>query len=116
MRLIDADEIIQKTYGVVIEDMFHMHETVEVVSTIDIEKAPTVQAIPIELYEQVRGERDVAVEQLKSLNIELFEKPYLKAITIEWINKWLRKYGEPILDDGICKMIEDWEEENGRSE
>ena len=52
MRLIDADEIIQKTYGVVIEDMFHMHETVEVVSTIDIEKAPTVQAIPIELYEQ----------------------------------------------------------------
>ena len=50
------------------------------------------------------------------MNSELFEKPYLKAITIEWINKWLRKYGEPILDDGICKMIEDWEEENGRSE
>lgn len=48
MRLIDADKIIQKTYGVVIEDMFHMHETVEVVSTIDIEKAPTVKAIPIE--------------------------------------------------------------------
>ncbi len=48
MRLIDADKIIQKTYGVVIEDMFHMHETVEVVSTIDIEKAPTVPAIPIE--------------------------------------------------------------------
>ena len=48
MRLIDADKIIQKTYGVVIEDMFHMHETVEVVSVIDIEKAPTVKAIPIE--------------------------------------------------------------------
>lgn len=48
MRLIDADEIIKETYGVVIEDMFHMHETVEVVSTIDIEKAPTVEAIPIE--------------------------------------------------------------------
>ena len=48
MRLIDADKIIQKTYGVVIEDMFHMHETVEVVSTIDIEKAPTVKAITVE--------------------------------------------------------------------
>ena len=48
MRLIDADKIIQKTYGVVIEDMFHMHETVEVVSTIDIEKAPTIKAITIE--------------------------------------------------------------------
>ena len=33
-------------------------------------------------------------------------------ISIDWINKWLRKYGEPILDDGICKMIEDWEKEN----
>ena len=48
MRLIDADKIVQKTYGVVIEDMFHMHETVEVVSTIDIEKAPTVEAITVE--------------------------------------------------------------------
>ena len=48
MRLIDADKIIQKTYGVVIEDMFHMHETVEVVSVIDIEKAPTIKAITVE--------------------------------------------------------------------
>ena len=41
-------------------------------------------------------------------------QPTVKAIPIEWINKWLRKYGEPILDDGICKMIEDWEKENAR--
>ena len=40
MRLIDADEIIKETWGVVIKDMFHMDETVEVVSAIDIEKAP----------------------------------------------------------------------------
>lgn len=52
-----------------------------------VEEQPTVDAIPIELYEQVKGERDVAIEQLKSLNIELFEKPYLKAIPIEWIKK-----------------------------
>lgn len=36
----------------------------------------------------------------------------VKAIPIDWINKWLRKYGEPILDDGIYNMIEDWEKEN----
>ena len=61
MRLIDADKIIQKTYGVVIEDMFHMHETVEVVSTIDIEKAPTVKAIPIEwILNKYRGKWEKA--------------------------------------------------------
>ena len=48
MRLIDADEIIKETWGVVIKDMFHMDETVDVISRKDIEKAPTVKAIPIE--------------------------------------------------------------------
>ena len=38
----------------------------------------------------------------------------VEAIPIEWINKWLRKYGEPVLDDEICKMIEDWEKENDK--
>lgn len=50
----------------------------------------------------------------------IFQEGYIKgfengrkgAIPIEWINKWLRKYGEPILDDGICKMIENWEKES----
>ena len=37
---------------------------------------------------------------------------FKKYVPIEWINKWLRKYGEPVLDDEICKMIEDWEKEN----
>ena len=48
MRLIDADEIIKETWGVVIKDVFHMDETVDVISRKDIEKAPTVKAIPIE--------------------------------------------------------------------
>lgn len=48
MRLIDADKIIQKTYGVVIEDMFHMDETVDVISRKDIDNAPTVEAITVE--------------------------------------------------------------------
>ena len=61
-----------------------------------VEEQPTVDAIPIELYEQVKGERDVAIEQLKALNIELFEKPYLKAIPIDWIKDYVLR-----LPDGI---------------
>ena len=48
MRLIDADEIVKETWGVVIKDMFHMDETVDVISRKDIDNAPTVEAIPIE--------------------------------------------------------------------
>ncbi len=51
MRLIDADKILQETYGVVIKDMFHMTEKVEVVSAIDIKEAPTVKAIPVKWIE-----------------------------------------------------------------
>lgn len=81
-----------------------------------------VKAIPIELYEQVKGERDVAIEQLKSLNIELFEKPYLKAISIEWIKNYARhkaSKGFTEIDcywqsweEDVLKMIEEWEKEN----
>lgn len=47
MRLIDADEIIKETWGVVIKDMFHMDETVEVISRKDIDNAPTIDAEPV---------------------------------------------------------------------
>ena len=53
MRLIDADKILQETYGVVIKDMFHMTDKVEVVSAIDIKEAPTVDAIPVEWLKQL---------------------------------------------------------------
>lgn len=70
-------------------------------------------AIPIELYEQIKGERDVAIEQLKALNIELFEKPYLKAIPIEWIKKWLNETEDDrIVCFDIRDMLADWEKEN----
>ena len=98
-----------------------------------VEEQPTVDAIPIELYEQVKGERDVAIEQLKALNIELFEKPYLKAIPIEWIEKYIEdhtqymvtpKYEDTHFDEPpidyytklwpfqVAKMLERWEGEN----
>ena len=73
MRLIDADEIIKETWGVVIKDMFHMHETVEVVSTIDIEKAPTVKAIPIEWIEN-------KLKCCDNINAEIFVKSLIR----EW--------------------------------
>lgn len=89
MRLIDADNLettvvlgLQLQHADSRYYYFYAEE--------DIEKAPTVKAIPIELYEQVKGERDVAIEQLKALNIELFEKPYLKAIPIEWIEEYAK--------------------------
>lgn len=89
---------------------------------------PTVKTIPIELYEQVRGERDVAVKQLKALNIELFEKPYRKAIPVEWIEKYAKRFielenrnyfayrGFSDVGEAILNMLENWEKENGTEE
>ncbi len=48
MRLIDADKLLQEQWKVETKDMFHMTETVDVVSAIDIKEAPAVNAIPIE--------------------------------------------------------------------
>ena len=75
----------------------------------------TVKAIPIELYEQVKGERDVAVEQLKELNIELFEKPYCKVIPIWWIDSYCTDCSIGLRDNDekkIKKLLKDWREEN----
>ena len=109
MRLIDADKL--RINCVCVNGICVDGRT--------IENAPTVKAIPIELYEQIKGERDVAIEQLKALNIELFEKPYLKAIPIEWIKKWCNKeHNRKSLEErllkryGVITMLEDWEKEN----
>ena len=58
MRLIDADEIIKETWGAVIKDMFHMDETVDVISRKDIDNALTIKAIPIEWIEKQMAERE----------------------------------------------------------
>lgn len=87
MRLIDVDKLMFKMEFVSDMSPKGLIKDRVMVSYDNINEAPTVEAVPIELYEQVKGERDVAVEQLKSLNIELFEKPYLKAIPVEWLKK-----------------------------
>ena len=54
MRLIDANKLLQKKWKVETKDMWHMTKTVDVVSAIDIEEAPTVatvatvESIPVE--------------------------------------------------------------------
>ena len=88
MRLIDADEIIKETWGVVIKDMFHMDETVEVVSEIDIEKAPTVKAIPIERI-------------VKRIN-------YYSDLILKYPNEKELLYSQTEL----ISLLEDWEREN----
>ena len=47
MRLIDADKLLQEKWKVETKDMWHMTVIEDVVSTIDIEKAPTVDAEPV---------------------------------------------------------------------
>ena len=63
MRLIDADEIIKETWGAVIKDMFHMDETVDVISRKDIDNALTIKAIPIEWIEKYIWKADTHEEK-----------------------------------------------------
>ena len=116
MKLIDASMFLKVAHSIKEFDDALDPITEELIEQI-IEEQPTVEAIPVELYEQVKGERDVAIEQLKSLNIELFEKPYLKAIPIEWIKDYMLK-----LPDGseayecILVMLEEWKRGSGIEE
>lgn len=62
MRLIDANKLLQKKWKVETKDMWHMTETIDVVSAIDIEEAPTVESIPvewiIELFNRLKDDED----------------------------------------------------------
>lgn len=107
MRIINADNLV-------VDARLGENET-PYVSKAQIDDEPTVEAIPIGLYEQVKGERDVAIKQLKSLNIELFEKPYLEAIPIEWVKRWAMKSENTYNREQIVEMLNDWEKENGDS-
>ena len=119
MRLIDADTVKQDIYKYIKEEgrLINPYRMLDYIDSVKTSK----KAIPIELYEQIKGERDVAIEQLKALNIELFEKPYLKAIPIEWIKKWCNEeHNRKSLEErllkryGVITMLEDWEKENER--
>lgn len=119
MQLIDADWLVQeiqvwrdwlaKTCGENDEYVLCLGEVL-----MKLDNTPTADAIPRALYEQIQWERDVALSQLKQLNIELGEKPYLKAIPIEWIEEycaenWVEYSSQ---HDAIRRMLEDWRKEN----
>ena len=117
MRLIDKDNLRKPSKGMFIyQDEFEddvQHVAFEAYTKDDIEREPTVEAIPIELYEQIKGERDVAIEQLKSLNVELFEKPYRKAIPIEYIEKFKKEFRAVASVKAVIEwLLENWEKEN----
>lgn len=79
-----------------------------------IDDQPIVEAVPMALCEQIQFERDIALSQLKQLNIGLGEKPYLKAISIEWMFNWRQKHNEQN-DVGLSsfsQMLYDWRKEN----
>lgn len=114
MRLIDADKLIYE-----IENTLWDWDSVDGItsSTVlkqcisDIRNEPTVEAISIKLYEQIKGERNVAIEQLKRLNIELFENPCLKAIPIEWLLNHLL-VGNKEQNTAVYNLIYLWRKEN----
>ena len=117
MRLIDADKTLQEKWSVEIKDMFHMTETVEVVSAIDIEKAPTVEAIPvwyiIRWYEKRYKlgstvaddwERGLLKERIVTMNDDFKNEKYLD-------NKQESERFAQMVKE-VIDLYTDWEEEN----
>lgn len=110
MRLIDADKVFN---SIAEQEQWNVPDFVYDA----LKDASTVEAIPKELYEQIQWERDIALSQLKQLNIELGEKPYHKAIPVEWVEQWIttncydengRYNGEGY--DTVEDMLKDWKE------
>ena len=92
MRLIDANKLLQETWEVETKDMFHMTEMVDVISRKDIEKAPTVKAIPIERI-------------VKRIN-------YYSDLILTYPNEKELLYSQTEL----ISLLEDWEKENAQRE
>lgn len=110
MRLIDADKLHYK--NVLLNDGT---KSAVVVFAREIDKAKKIEAVPIELYEQIKWERDTAIEQLNELGISLMEKPYLEAIPIEWIDTYCTDSDIGLRDNDpvvVKKLVEDWRKEN----
>jgi hypothetical protein len=74
MRLIDADELA-KNFAVPSNELFYAGTVLEYIKDV-----PTVDAIPKGAYEQVKWERDMAVQQLNDYGVQLGEKADLQAV------------------------------------
>ena len=71
MRLIDADALLPKVVYYVNKNspLLRVDKLLE-----RIEKAPTIDAVPVGAHEQVCWERDVAIAQLKDYGVSFGEK------------------------------------------
>lgn len=79
MRLIDADKFRE----------YCIHKLNFFPTMIDraLENQPTIETIPKGLYDQIKWERDMAIDQLKSYGVSLGEKADMsKAVHGEWQN------------------------------
>ena len=88
MRLIDADELQMEPdeNGMMNGVKFNMASrlknrryAISLLKTM-IDNAPTVESIPKGAYEQVKWERDMAVQQLNDYGVQLGEKADVQAV------------------------------------
>lgn len=91
-RLIDADALREAVITDYYEHYTRYHDTdqIALIDMVcdDIEEAPTVDAVSRGVHDQVRWERDVAIEQLESYRISLGEK----ADVVKVVRKPVRGY------------------------
>ena len=71
MRTIDADKLKERAIRV---STVKEHCYMKAVGTHEIDKAPTLDVVSRDLFEQYKWERDIAIEQLDELGISLGEK------------------------------------------
>ena len=71
MRLIDADALKQRAIRV---STVKEHCYMKAVGTHEIDKAPTIDAVSRGVLDQVRWERDIALEQLADYGLSLGER------------------------------------------
>lgn len=116
-RLIDANALIDRLKFKWKVSEFGLHRGLES-AIAQCDKAPTVDAVSRGVHEQVRWERDVAIEQLESYGVSLGEKadvvkvvrckdckhfiqgePYDPCECMKWKVKWGAVY---TTQDGYC--------------
>lgn len=69
-----------------------------------IEDAPALEVVPKGLYDQIKWERDVAIDQLTSYGVSLGEKAELERVKH---GKWLPQvlFGQRAWDCSECKTL-----------
>ena len=100
-RLIDANELLKdarrnKAIAACLADIGDIQDL--------INDQPTADAVSRGVHDQVRWERDVAIEQLESYGVSLGEKAEVaKVVHGRWEDMWGGKYANPRYRCSVCK-------------